>query len=131
LNQLIFKFHYKPIRIGKYLITIKNAGKHIQGSPFVCRVYGSCKFFKGISFSKDNILDKLHRNQTTSYDGLVPIQSSLNRVSSHVDLDILRSSMTGDASQICVFGTGLYEAKKQRKTTFKIDASQAGLKLAN
>ena len=34
--------------------------------------------------------------------------------------------MTGKASQICVFGAGLYEAKKQHKATFKIDASQAG-----
>jgi hypothetical protein len=31
------------------------------------------------------------------------------------------------ASQVCVFGAGLYEAKKRRKATFKIDASQAGL----
>jgi hypothetical protein len=37
--------------------------------------------------------------------------------------------MTDDASKICVFGTGLYEAKKRRKATFKIDASQAGLKI--
>lgn len=26
--------------MGKYLITMKNAGEHIQGSPFLCRVYG-------------------------------------------------------------------------------------------
>jgi hypothetical protein len=37
--------------------------------------------------------------------------------------------MTGDASQICVFGTGLYEAKKRRKASFKIDASQTGLQV--
>jgi len=37
--------------------------------------------------------------------------------------------MTGDASQICVFGTGLYEAKKRRKASFKIDASQTGLRV--
>ena len=35
-----YEFHYKPIRNGKYFISIKNAGKHIQGSPFTCRVYG-------------------------------------------------------------------------------------------
>ena len=34
--------------------------------------------------------------------------------------------MSGDASHVCVFGTGLYEAKPRRKTSFKIDASQAG-----
>jgi hypothetical protein len=59
----------------------------------------------------------------------MPSQSRLNHANSHIDLDILRSSMTGNASQICVFGAGLYEAKKRRKTTFKIDASQAGLKI--
>ncbi len=70
---------------------------------------------------------------TSSCNSLIPIQSALNPVRSsttstnHVDLDILRSSMTGDASQVCVFGTGLYEAKPRRKATFKIDASQAGL----
>ncbi len=72
---------------------------------------------------------------TTSCNSLIPTQSSLNHVHSsttstnHVDLDILRSSMTGDASQVCVFGAGLYEAKLRRKTTFKIDASQTGLNL--
>jgi hypothetical protein len=35
--------------------------------------------------------------------------------------------ITDIASQVCVFGAGLYEAKKRRKATFKIDASQAGL----
>ncbi|CAF4749293.1 unnamed protein product, partial [Rotaria sp. Silwood1] len=104
-----YEFHYKPIRSGKYLITVKNNGKHIQGSPFICRVY-----------------DKHKENQTTSCDTLGPIQSKLNYVNSHIDFDTLRSSMTGDASQICVFGTGLYEAKKRRKASFKIDASQAG-----
>jgi hypothetical protein len=67
---------------------------------------------------------------TTSCNSLIPIQSVLNPIHSsttHVDLDILRSSMTGDPSQVCVFGTGLYEAKPRRKATFKIDASQAGL----
>lgn len=34
--------------------------------------------------------------------------------------------MLGNASKVCVFGAGLYEAKKRRKATFKIDASQAG-----
>jgi hypothetical protein len=74
---------------------------------------------------------------TTSFNSLIPVQSTLNPVHSsttsttHVDLDILRSSMTGDASQVCVFGTGLYEAKPRRKTTFKIDASQAGLNYKN
>ncbi|CAF4263444.1 unnamed protein product [Rotaria sp. Silwood2] len=104
-----YEFHYKPIRSGKYLITVKNNGKNIQGSPFICFVY-----------------DKLKENQTTSCDILGPIQSRLNYANSHIDLDTLRSSMTGDASQICVFGTGLYEAKKRRKATFKIDASQSG-----
>ena len=70
---------------------------------------------------------------TTSYNSLLPTQSVSNRLHSsrtsttHVDLDILRSSMTADASQVCVFGTGLYEAKPRRKTTFRIDASQAGV----
>ncbi len=70
---------------------------------------------------------------TTSCNSLTPIQSVLNAAHSsitsttHVDLDILRSSMTSDASQVCVFGTGLYEAKPRRKATFRIDASQAGL----
>ncbi|CAF3686044.1 unnamed protein product [Rotaria sordida] len=104
-----YEFHYKPIRSGKYLITAKNNGKHIQGSPFICHVY-----------------DKFKENRTISCDALVPIQSKLNHANSHIDLDNLRSSMTGDASQICVFGTGLYEAKKRRKATFKIDASQSG-----
>jgi hypothetical protein len=35
----LFQFHYKPMRCGRYIITIKNGGKHIQGSPFICRVY--------------------------------------------------------------------------------------------
>ncbi len=56
---------------------------------------------------------------------LVPAQIR----SSHGNLDFLRSSMTGDASKICVFGTGLYEAKKRRKASFKIDASQTGLRV--
>jgi hypothetical protein len=55
----------------------------------------------------------------------MPAQSRLG----HIDLDIFRSSMTGDASQVCVFGAGLYEAKKRRKASFKIDASQAGLRM--
>ncbi len=67
---------------------------------------------------------------TTSFNSLIPVESTLKPAhlsTTHVDLDILRSSMTGDASQVCVFGTGLYEAKPRRKTIFKIDASQAGL----
>ncbi|CAM4775136.1 unnamed protein product [Rotaria magnacalcarata] len=104
-----YEFHYKPTRIGKYLITVRNSGKHIQGSPFVCRVY-----------------DKLDENRTNTSDALLPIQSKLNHASSHANIDNLRLSMTGNASQICVFGTGLYEAKKRKKSTFKIDASQAG-----
>ncbi|CAF1105616.1 unnamed protein product [Adineta steineri] len=104
-----YEFHYKPIRPGKYLITMKNAGKHIPGSPFLCHVY-----------------DKINENRSTNCDKLVPTQLKSNNNSTLIDVDILRSSMTGKASQICVFGTGLYEAKKQRKATFKIDASQAG-----
>jgi hypothetical protein len=40
------------MRSGKYIITIKNGGKHIQGSPFICRVYSSLisLFFKGEVF---------------------------------------------------------------------------------
>jgi len=80
-------------------------------------------FFKAnfLFFGKIFVVDKLNESCHT----LVPTQSRLN----HVDLDILCSSMTDDASKICVFGTGLYEAKKRRKATFKIDASQAGLKI--
>jgi len=65
---------------------------------------------------------------TTSCNSLIlnPVRSSTTSTT-HVDLDILRSSMTGDASQVCVFGTGLYEAKPRRKATFRIDASQAGM----
>lgn len=68
----------------------------------------------------------------THCDSVKPVQPVLDPIhlsktsTTHVDLDILRSSMTGDASQICVFGTGLYETKPRRKATFKIDASQAG-----
>jgi hypothetical protein len=69
-------------------------------------------------FFKYFILDKLNENQAISCNTLIP--------ENHVDFDSLRSSMTGDASQICVFGTGLYEAKKRRKASFKIDASQTG-----
>lgn len=72
------------------------------------------------------ILDKLMENRITSCNKLVSSQSRLNQACSQVDIDHLRSSMTGNASQICVFGAGLYEAKKGRKATFKIDASQAG-----
>lgn len=96
-----YEFHYKPNRSGKYLITLKNNGKHIQGSPFTCRVY-----------------DINNENRIESYQ-------SLTR-SNQLDLEGFRSTMTGSASQVCVFGTGLYEAKKRRKATFKIDASQAG-----
>ena len=67
---------------------------------------------------------------TTSCNSLMAVRPVLKPVTSlntHVDLDILRSSMTGDASQVCAFGTGLYEAKPRRKASFKIDASQAGL----
>ena len=67
-------------------------------------------------------IDKLNESRTTSCQTLEPTQLE----SSRVDFDLLCSSMTGDASQICVFGTGLYEAKKRRKASFKIDASQAG-----
>jgi hypothetical protein len=69
---------------------------------------------------------------STSCNSLIALPPVNERVraagnsSNHVDLDILRASMSGDASQVCVFGTGLYEAKPRRKTTFKIDASQAG-----
>ena len=67
-------------------------------------------------------LDKLNESRTNSCQTLAPAPIR----SKHVDFDLLRSSMTGDASQVCVFGTGLYEAKKRRKASFKIDASQAG-----
>ena len=66
---------------------------------------------------------------TTSCNSLIAVRPPSKAVTScntHVDLDILRSSMTGDASQVCAFGTGLYEAKPRRKASFKIDASQAG-----
>lgn len=63
-------------------------------------------------------LDQTSDSRTGSYQTLK---------SKHVDFDLVRSSMIGDASQVCVFGTGLYEAKKRRKASFKIDASQAGL----
>lgn len=33
------QFNYKPTRTGRYIITIKNGGQHIQGSPFICRVF--------------------------------------------------------------------------------------------
>lgn len=75
----------------------------------------------------------LNTQATTSCNSLLATQSVSNRRHSsttstaHVDLDILRASMTGDASQVCVFGAGLYEAKPRRKATFRIDASQAGL----
>jgi hypothetical protein len=146
------------MRSGKYIITIKNGGKHIQGSPFICRVYSKFIFRKKNSSLMIFPIDKLNESRTilstmyetendignetttgtttqvtSSCNSLIPIQSALNPVRSsttstnHVDLDILRSSMTGDASQVCVFGTGLYEAKPRRKATFKIDASQAGL----
>lgn len=68
-------------------------------------------------------LDQLNESRAASYQTLAPAPVR----SKHVDFDLLRSSMTGDASQVCVFGTGLYEAKKRRKASFKIDASQAGL----
>ncbi|CAF1102330.1 unnamed protein product [Adineta ricciae] len=97
-----YEFHYKPIRSGKYLIAMKTAGNHIQGSPFLCRVY-----------------DKAN-------DTLLASPSRLHQSTTPTELEIIRSSMTGKASQICVFGAGLYEAKKQHKATFKIDASQAG-----
>ena len=83
--------------------------------------------------TENDIGNETTTQATTSCNSLIPIQSILNPVHSsttsttHVDLDILRSSMTGDASQVCVFGTGLYEAKPRRKATFRIDASQAGL----
>jgi hypothetical protein len=83
--------------------------------------------------TENDIVNETTTQATTSCNSLIPIQSVLNPVHSsttsttHVDLDILRSSMTGDASQVCVFGTGLYEAKPRRKATFRIDASQAGL----
>ena len=59
-------------------------------------------------------------------DTLLASPSRLHPSTSPTELEIIRSSMTGKASQICVFGAGLYEAKKQHKATFKIDASQAG-----
>ena len=76
-------------------------------------MYYSASFFR---------LDKLNESRTNSCQTLAPAPIR----SKHVDFDLLRSSMTGDASQVCVFGTGLYEAKKRRKASFKIDASQAG-----
>lgn len=69
---------------------------------------------------------------TTSCNSLLATRSVSNArhfsttSTTHVDLEILRSSMTGDPSQVCVFGAGLYEAKPRRKATFRIDASQAG-----
>ncbi|UJR38465.1 hypothetical protein I4U23_031133 [Adineta vaga] len=135
-----YEFHYKPMRCGKYLITIKNGGKHIQGSPFICRVYNklneSRTFLSTMYETENDIGNETTAGSTTqvtsSCNSLLPIQTILNpghtssTSTNHVDLDILRSSMTGDASQVCVFGTGLYEAKLRRKATFKIDASQAG-----
>ncbi|CAF3482635.1 unnamed protein product [Rotaria sp. Silwood1] len=136
-----YEFHYKPIRSGKYIITIKNGGKHIQGSPFICRVYNKLNENRTIlstMYEKENDIGNetttatTTQTTTTSCNSLIPIQSVINpirsstRSTTHVDLDILRSSMTGDASQVCVFGTGLYESKPRRKATFKIDASQAG-----
>ncbi|CAF0883461.1 unnamed protein product [Rotaria sordida] len=139
-----YEFHYKPMRSGKYIITIKNGGKHIQGSPFICRVYNKLnegRTILSIMHEKDNDIGnetttatttQTTTTTTTSRNSLIPNQSVLNpirssiRSTTHVDLDILRSSMIGDASQVCVFGTGLYETKPRRKTTFKIDASQAG-----
>ncbi|CAF4308983.1 unnamed protein product [Rotaria sp. Silwood2] len=135
-----YEFHYKPMRSGKYIITIKNGGKHIQGSPFICRVYNKLNESRTVlstMYEKENDIGNetttaTTTQTTTSCNSLIPIQSVLNpirsstRSTTHVDLDILRSSMTSDASQVCVFGTGLYETKPRRKTTFKIDASQAG-----
>lgn len=60
-----------------------------------------------------------------------PIATTSTTSTNQVDLNILRSSMSGDPSQVCVFGTGLYEAKPRRKASFKIDASQAGLSSLN
>ena len=129
------------MRCGKYFITIKNGGKHIQGSPFMCRVYSKPNENRAhlpamYEIETDNV-DETTIGSTTqatsSCNSLLPIQTILNPIHSsststtYVDLDILRSSMTGDASQVCVFGTGLYEAKPRRKAKFKIDASQAGL----
>ena len=80
-----------------------------------------------------DLVNETNTQATTSCNSLLPTQSisnahrSSNTSTTHVDLDILRSSMTGDASQVCVFGAGLYEAKPRRKSTFRIDASQAGL----
>lgn len=77
-----------------------------------------------------DLMNETNTQATTSCNSLLATQSISNRRHSsttHVDLDILRSSMTGDASQVCVFGAGLYEAKPRRKATFRIDASQAGL----
>ncbi|CAF1583738.1 unnamed protein product [Adineta ricciae] len=138
-----YEFHYKPMRCGKYFITIKNGGKHIQGSPFMCRVYSKPNENRALlstmyEIETDNV-DETTIGSTTqatsSCNSLLPIQTMLNPIHSsststtYVDLDILRSSMTGDASQVCVFGTGLYEAKPRRKAKFKIDASQAGFGL--
>ncbi|CAF1582885.1 unnamed protein product, partial [Adineta steineri] len=136
-----YEFHYKPTRSGKYIITIKNGGKHIQGSPFICRVYNKLNESRTALSTMYEIENDIGNETTTagsttqvtsSCNSLLPIQSALHPIHSsttstnHVDLDILRSSMTGIASQVCVFGTGLYEAKPRRKATFKIDASQAG-----
>ncbi len=83
--------------------------------------------------TENDLTNETTTQATTSCNSLLPTQSISNPIHSsttsttHVDLDILRSSMTGDASQICVFGTGLYEARPRRKATFRIDASQAGL----
>jgi len=120
-----YEFHYKPTQSGKYLISIKNGGKHIEGSPFVCRVYN--KFNEtNQSFSTTY---ETTTQMSTSYHSLTTNQTIVQRnrsSTSEIDLDILRSSMTGDPSRVCVFGTGLYEAKPKRKATFKIDATQTG-----
>ena len=66
---------------------------------------------------------------STSYHSLTTNQTIVQRnrsSTSEIDLDILRSSMTGDPTRVCVFCTGLYEAKPKRKATVKIDATQTG-----
>ncbi|CAM4969471.1 unnamed protein product [Rotaria socialis] len=135
-----YEFHYKPMRTGKYIITIKNGEKHIQGSPFICRAFDklneNCTVSSRMREKENDVGSEATTctttQATTSCNSLMPVQSILNPIRSstrsltHVDLDILRSSMTGDASQVCVFGTGLYETKPRRKATFQIDATQAG-----
>lgn len=88
--------------------------------------------------TENDIVNETTTQATTSCNSLIPTTKSISNPiqspttsTTHVDLDILRSSMTGDASQVCAFGTGLYEAKPRRKTTFRIDASQAGLNFKN